>query len=540
MELKLKNLTHIESWQKMGVDLPSFNYEAVKTQTHDNPQWVHFGIGNIFRGFVADLYQDLLDKNLVQTGLIAVNRSPELVQRILTPYDNLTLLVKMNSDKSLQKKVIASIVESYALGEEEPSASPLLPIFTNPSLQVVSFTITEKGYALRNSDGDFLPSIQDDIECGPAKSQSLLGQLLFLLQQRFEKGRLPLALLSLDNCADNGDKLRESLVTIAQEWLAKGRVSSDFVDYLQDKNCVAFPLSMIDKITPQASDPIKQKLDSAGLEGMDIVVTANKARLAPFVNTEDVGYLVIEDNFPNGRPPLEETGVIFTERETVKKVETMKVTTCLNPLHTALALTGCLLGYKTIADEMQDPLLTQLVYTIGYDEGLPVVTHPGVLDPKNFIDEVLQERFPNPYIPDTPQRIATDTSQKIAIRFGETIKAYAENPSLKVDELIGIPLVLAIWLRYLMGVDDEGLAFELSPDPMMDFLRKNIDGIQLGNTQVNIKNLLERTDVFGVDLYKVGLAGKIEAFFLEMMASKGSVRKTLEKHLSERKNRERK
>ena len=101
---------------------------------------------------------------------------------------------------------------------------------------------------------------------------------------------------------------------------------------------------------------------------------------------------------------------------------------------------------------MKDEELKKLVETIGYKEGLPVVVNPGVLDPKEFIDTVLQVRVPNPFMPDTPQRIATDTSQKLAIRFGETIKAYAASDELDVKDLKLIPLVFAGWLRYLMGV----------------------------------------------------------------------------------------
>ena len=123
---------------------------------------------------------------------------------------------------------------------------------------------------------------------------------------------------------------------------------------------------------------------------------------------------------------------MFTSRETVEKVERMKVCTCLNPLHTALAVYGCLLGYTKISDEMKDADLVKLVEIIGYKEGLPVVTDPGILSPKKFIDEVLQIRVPNPFMPDTPQRIACDTSQKLSIRFGETIKEYAASSELDV------------------------------------------------------------------------------------------------------------
>ena len=90
----------------------------------------------------------------------------------------------------------------------------------------------------------------------------------------------------------------------------------------------------------------------------------------------------------------------MTDRETVNNVERMKVTTCLNPLHTALAVYGCLLGYTSIAAEMRDPQLGKLVERIGYDEGMPVVVDPGILSPRDFIAEVIRDRLPNPFIPE--------------------------------------------------------------------------------------------------------------------------------------------
>ena len=117
---------------------------------------------------------------------------------------------------------------------------------------------------------------------------------------------------------------------------------------------------------------------------------------------------------------------------------------------------------------MKDGDLVSLLRRIGYEEGLPAVTDPGILDPREFLDTVLTVRFPNPFLPDSPQRIATDTSQKLSVRFGETIKAYMTSPDLDMDRLRGIPLVLAGWLRYRMAVDDDGRLMELSPDPMAE------------------------------------------------------------------------
>lgn len=143
------------------------------------------------------------------------------------------------------------------------------------------------------------------------------------------------------------------------------------------------------------------------------------------------------------RPPLEKAGVYMTDRDTVNNTEKMKVTTCLNPLHTALAVYGCLLGYDSIAAEMKDPQLKALVEKIGYGEGIPVVVDPKILSPMDFIHEVIDKRLPNPFMPDTPQRIATDTSQKVAIRFGETVKSYIAREDLDPASLTYIPLAIA-------------------------------------------------------------------------------------------------
>jgi fructuronate reductase len=264
------------------------------------------------------------------------------------------------------------------------------------------------------------------------------------------------------------------------------------------------------------------------------VITSKNTYIAPFVNAEVPQYLVVEDRFPAGRPALEKAGVYMTDRDTVNKTERMKVTTCLNPLHTALAVYGCLLGYESIAAEMKDKELKALVERIGYVEGMPVVTDPGILKPVDFLKEVIEYRLPNPFIPDTPQRIATDTSQKISIRFGETIKAYLEEDNLNVESLTAIPLAIAGWLRYLLGVDDKGNPMEISSDPMLLELKEQLKDIKFGETESvkdGLNGILSSHILFGTDLVKAGLSGKIETMLGQMLAGPGAVRQTLQEYL---------
>jgi fructuronate reductase len=290
---------------------------------------------------------------------------------------------------------------------------------------------------------------------------------------------------------------------------------------------------MIDKITPRPDDSVRDMLIAAGLEDVQGLVTSKNTYVAPFVNAEETEYLVIEDSFPNGRPALEKAGVLFTQKETVDRVEKMKVCTCLNPLHTALAVFGCILGYQRISEEMKNPDLVKLIEGIGYREGLPVVVDPGILKPKEFIDTVIQVRLPNPFMPDAPQRIAEDTSLKIPIRFGETIKAYIERGK-NLDDLKLIPLVFAGWLRYLLGIDDQGKPFDVSPDPQYESLKAGLAGISLGQQGPfcsKLEPILSNPALFGVNLYEAGLAEKTEVLFEELIAGPGAVAATLKKYV---------
>ena len=288
------------------------------------------------------------------------------------------------------------------------------------------------------------------IQNGPDKATGAMAVLVAMLYERYKAGKYPIALVSMDNCSQNGAKLRESVLTMTEEWKKAGFVDDEFISYVSDEKVVAFPWTMIDKITPRPAESVCRSLEELGIEDIAPVITSKNTYIAPFVNAEGPQYLVIEDHFPNGRPALEKAGVYMTDRDTVNKVERMKVTTCLNPLHTALAVYGCVLGYTLIADEMKDEELNRLVHEIGPVEGMPVVTDPGILSPEAFVDEVINVRIPNPFMPDTPQRIATDTSQKVGIRYGETIKAYVAQYG-DAKKLKAIPLAIAGWCRYCLS-----------------------------------------------------------------------------------------
>ena len=536
MKLSYAGIQDRRAWEEAGVRLPSFDWKAMRAETEEHPTWVHFGAGNIFRGFIARLQQPLLEQGLVKGGIIAADTFDfDIMDQIYAPHDSMTLMVSLKPDGSMEREVVASIAEGLRAGRAYPQdLEKLRTIFRAPSLQMVSFTITEKGYALADLAGRFLPAVEADFADGPSRCSHAMCLVCALLLERYRAGAAPVAMVSMDNCSHNGEKLRAGILTVAEQWRKREYVDEGFVAWVSDETRVSFPWSMIDKITPRPARVVEEALTAAGIEGMAPVVTAKNTYIAPFVNAEVPQYLVVEDRFPNGRPPLERAGVYLTDRQTVNDTERMKVTTCLNPLHTALAVYGCLLGYDSIAAEMRDPELKALVEHIGYDEGMPVVVDPRILNPRAFLQEVLEQRLPNPFIPDTPQRIATDTSQKVPIRFGETIKAYARRQDLEVTHLTFIPLAIAGWLRYLLGVDDQGRAMECSSDPMLDALQTQLAGVTLGDPASlgdRLRPVLSNPVLFGCDLTALGLGKRIEGMVREMLSGPGAVRETLKKYL---------
>ncbi len=537
MELTLNGIMKDRrAFEAAGYKLPSFDYEKIALKTKAEPTWIHFGAGNIFRAFQCNVAQNLLNEGILDTGIIAVEGFDyEIIEKMYRPHDNLTILATLKADNTVEKTIVGSITESLILdSENEAEYTRLKEIFAAPSLQLASFTITEKGYAITDPKGNTLPAIEADFGKGPEKPASYLGKVVSLLYHRYVNGKLPIAMVSMDNCSHNGDKLAAAVTAFADAWVKAGLAEEGFAAYVRDAEVVSFPWSMIDKITPRPDAKVETLLNQDGIDGLDPAITSKNTYVAPFVNAEECEYLVIEDHFPNGRPALEKGGVIFTDRETVDKVEKMKVCTCLNPLHTSLAVYGCLLGYELISEEMKNPVLKKLVQTIGYVEGLPVVVNPGILDPKEFIDTVVNVRIPNPFMPDTPQRIATDTSQKLAIRFGETIKAYRKREDLDVADLKLIPLVFAGWLRYLMAIDDNGKAFTLSPDPLLETACAYVAGYSLSDEPKDLSQLdplLSNEKIFGVNLIEVGMADLVKDYFAELSSGVGAVAATLVKYV---------
>ena len=525
-----------ESWKKPGVHLPTFDVQSTIEKTKKTPSWLHFGAGNIFRGFIAVLQQRLLESRHSEVGIIAAETfDTDIIEKVYTPHNNMFLNVVLGADGSLNTELIASVAEAIALEKDKnDSYKKLEEVFTCPSLQMASFTITEKGYSLRDASGNQPPSVTKDFEDGPGAPSHVMCVIAGLLYKRYQAGKYPLAVVSMDNLANNGDVLKAAILETAEAWQKKGYVNSGFLAYLNDKVAVSFPWTVIDKITPRPDGAVAEQLKMRGITDIEPIVTSKNTYIAPFVNSERSQYLIVEDDFPAGRPVLEKAGVFFTDRDTVSKFERMKVSACLNPLHTSMAVYGCLLGFTRISEMMKDSDITKLINCLGYVEGLPAAADPGILSPKVFLDEVINERLPNPFLPDAPQRIATDTSQKVGVRFGETIKSYKEL-GYDLGDLVALPLSIAGWLRYLLAVDDEGNVMKVSPDPLKDDLQKTLTDIIWNDPKSydgQILGILKNEAIFGSDLTQTVLGAKIEEMFVSLLSGKGAVRNALKHYLA--------
>ena len=289
MRLNNEGLKDRKSWENAGYSLPEYDRETVTKATRENPFWIHFGAGNIFRAFQANVVQDLLNQGVLDRGLVvAEGYDYEIIQKMNHPHDDYSILVTLKANGTVEKTIIGSVVESLALDSDNAEQfQRLKEIFSADSLQMASFTITEKGYNLYGADGKFTPLVATDLAAGPEAPISYIGKVASLLYARFLAGEKPIAMVSMDNCSHNGDKLAAAIGAFADGWSRNGLADKDFESYIKTSGKVSFPWTMIDKITPRPDASIEALLQKDGVEELDPVITGKHTYVAPFVNAEE-------------------------------------------------------------------------------------------------------------------------------------------------------------------------------------------------------------------------------------------------------------
>ena len=215
LELNRKSLTS-DAWKNAEVSLPEFNIDDMRKATQAAPEWLHFGAGNIFRGFIAVLQQRLLNAGFAKTGIIASDTFDyEIIDKIYAPHDDLSLLVLMKADGTLEKEIVASVAEAVHANSSDAAAwERMKTVFRSPSLKMVSFTITEKGYSITNIDGSINKTASADMQAGPAHPVHAMSVVTALAYERFCNGAAPIAFVSMDNCSHNGEKLSSSVYAV--------------------------------------------------------------------------------------------------------------------------------------------------------------------------------------------------------------------------------------------------------------------------------------------------------------------------------------
>ena len=164
MQLTVQGITkERDKWEAAGYALPQYDLDAVGKATRENPTWIHFGNGNLFRAFQANVAQDLLNKGILDHGIIGVG-GHEALEKISKPHNNLSILVTLKANGTVEKTVVGSVAEALTLDAGyEADFERVKEIFTKDSLQMASFTITEKGYALKNVDGTYKAEVLKDL-----------------------------------------------------------------------------------------------------------------------------------------------------------------------------------------------------------------------------------------------------------------------------------------------------------------------------------------------------------------------------------------
>ncbi len=420
-----------------AVALPAYSPDALRQGI------VHIGVGGFHRAHQA-AYTDALmnqgealDWAICGVGLRAEDRA---MRDALASQDYLYTLVELGDEANLPVRVIGAISDML-LAEESPQA--LIDKLADPAIRIVSLTITEGGYCIDDSTGEFLaelPVIAHDLR-RPESPQSVFGFLCAALAKRRAAGIPAFTLMSCDNLPHNGDVTRKALLAFAH--LADHELAT-WIDHH-----VSFPNAMVDRITPMTSAAHRQQLaEQHGVEDAWPVVCE------PFVQW------VVEDRFVSGRPAWERVGVQFTDD--VAPYEEMKIK-LLNGSHLALTYLGFLKGYRFVHETLNDPLLRRYVRDFMDLDVTPQLAPVPGIDLSNYKDTLI-ERFSNQAIADQLERVCSDGSSKFPKFIVPTLNRLIEDGR----PLERAALVVAAWALYLRGIDENGTRYRIA-DPRAEF-----------------------------------------------------------------------
>ncbi|WP_309083577.1 mannitol dehydrogenase family protein [Chelativorans sp.] len=394
------------------------------------PGILHFGVGNFHRAhqalYIDDLFNGGRDLDWAILGA-GVREADEQMRRRLADQDFLTTVVEQEADRS-SARITGSMIGFLPPGD----IAAIVGALADPAIRVVSMTITEGGYFLDPASGRFDPGHPEIVADGadPESPRTVFGLIIAGLKRRRAEGTAPFTVMSCDNLRHNGSVTRDAVVGLA-------RLSDPaFAAWIEES--VAFPNSMVDRITPATGDRERRALEEEFgiVDGWPVFC-------------ESYRQWVLEDNFPAGRPALEQVGVEFVQD--VAPFETMKIR-ILNGGHSLLAYAAALLDVRFVHEAMANPLLHAFLRKVEQDEIIPVVPPVPGTDLLSYFRRV-EERFANPKIADTAQRLCYDGSNKLPKFILPTISDRLE----KGLDATGLALEVALWCRYCFGTTESGV-----------------------------------------------------------------------------------
>ncbi|WP_432521694.1 mannitol dehydrogenase family protein [Kineococcus sp. SYSU DK006] len=409
--------------------------ERVPVPTYDRsqvtPGIVHLGVGGFHRAHQA-MYLDRLmeDGKALDWGIRGIGVLPHdaRMKEVMDAQDGLYTLVLKHPDGTREPRVVGSILD-FLLAPEDPDAA--VEAMADPRIRIVSLTITEGGYNIDAVTHEFLldeHGVAADLAEG-AVPRTAFGLVVEALRRRRERGVTPFTLMSCDNLPGNGDLARHAFVAFAT---AKDAELGAWVD-----THVAFPNTMVDRITPGTTDEDRAEVrERFGVEDAWPVVCE------PFTQW------VVQDDFPLGRPPLEDVGVQLVDD--VEPYELMKLR-LLNASHQALCYFGYLAGYRLVHEVVQDPLFERFLRGYMAREGVPSVPPVPGMDLEAYCDELIV-RFSNGEVRDTVARLCNESSDRIP----KWLLPVVRHQLASGGEFFRGAAVVASWARYAEGVDEQG------------------------------------------------------------------------------------
>lgn len=457
---------------------------------------LHFGVGNFHRAHQAVYLHRLFemgrdhDWGIVGAGVLA-SEIPRF--DTLKAQDCLYTLVEQAADRS-SARIVASLVDYIRPG----NADAIIAALARPEIRIVSLTITEGGYFIDPAGARFNAAHPDIVadSRNPGAPKTVFGLIAAGLKARRAKGIPAFTIMSCDNIPGNGSATCNAVTGLARLF------DAELAGWIA--GTVAFPDTMVDRITPATGAPERTRIREEFGAGDG----------AP-VFCEDFTQWVMQDHFPAGRPALERAGVQFVAD--VRPFEAMKIGV-LNGGHAMIAYPAALLGYTYIHEAMADPLIRGFVEKVQCDEVIAHLAPAGQTDPAAYLQTILT-RFSNPAIEDTVARVCFDgSSRQCKFIIPSILKCLAAG-----QRPAGLALACALWCRYCFGVDNAGKT--ISPnDPRWDAL--NAAAVEAVNDP---KTWILQTGIYGE------LAGREDflqlfAFWLRMLWTEG-IRGTLSLYL---------